>query len=389
MATRTLIRNNGSAPLSLPFPLGGILGAGQGVVVDGTVAAVKAALGPIPGGDQVDLLEVTNSVASDPAFTNYLNQTLAVTQTQTTAIATSVATSVSTPIAAAAAAAAVAAIPSKVDVQVFSTPGTATWTKPTGAQRVDAYVMPPGGSGGSGRKSSGGTAASGGGGGCNGAWHIMRGMPAALLGATETVTIGAVSTGGAAQATADTNGNPGVIGGTTSFGAWISSPGANPGGGGTTTSAAGGSAAGGNGFDDYLVINPLTGASGVTGTGQSPAGATVGGLSNSGAGGGGVTAGGVAAGGAAGGATGFLAGGTAGTAAGNGGPGQSIGSNAPIGGSGGGSGGGAASGNAGDGGAGGFPGGGGGGGGGVQGTGNSGKGGDGGGALVIVVSYCT
>jgi hypothetical protein len=85
------------------------------------------------------------------------------------------------------------------------TGGAQTWTKPAGGTWALIELWGGGGSGGKGRANS---AAGGGGGGR----YIRRLVLLSTLGATETVNIGA---GGAAQASADSNGNPG---GATTFG---------------------------------------------------------------------------------------------------------------------------------------------------------------------------
>lgn len=277
-----------------------------------------------------------------------------------------------------------------VDVQTFKVAGTYTWMKPSNPRSVDVYVFPVGGPGGSGRKQvTAGTAAGGGGGGSPGTPRIMRGFDATLLGATETVTIGAESVGGTAQTANDTNGNNGTVGGTTSFGSWISAPAGNAGSGGTTVGGnAGGASAG---FEGSL---PLS----IAGTGGSTNGTATSGtdtntnLPTQAGGGGGINASGAAQSGGRGGNNAFLNGGTAGTAggtlSGTNGATMSAGNNA-IGGTGGGGGaggtGGAAGGTGGDGG---FPSGAGAGGGGSIGGGNSGAAGKGGSALVIVITHC-
>lgn len=109
------------------------------------------------------------------------------------------------------------------NVQTFLTSGT--WTKPTGyGANAQVHIQAWGG-GGSGSKNTG---YGGGGGGYNDRWIALS-----LLGATETITIGA---GGAASTTAIGN-----TGGTTSMGTWCLAYG---GGGGSTTSAIGGGGGG-------------------------------------------------------------------------------------------------------------------------------------------------
>jgi hypothetical protein len=78
------------------------------------------------------------------------------------------------------------------DVQMFTTPGTATWFKPANAKQVFAYLI------------------GGGGGGGGGAWSFAS-WPASLLGATENLTVGAKGLGGAAAATDNHAGNAEVV----------------------------------------------------------------------------------------------------------------------------------------------------------------------------------
>lgn len=276
------------------------------------------------------------------------------------------------------------------EVQTFSGPGTYTWTKPAGAKRVTIHVFPVGGSGGSGRKqTTPATAnASGGGAGAPGVCRSIRDVDASLFGSTETVTIGANSVGGAAQTSADANGNSGTIGGTTSFGTFIVAPAASVGlGGDTTNTLAAVTVA--TGFDQSV---PITGIA--SGTGRSTQAGTAGTASSSlissgGGGGGGSGAASTAFAGGASGADLFhaaAAGGTvgAGQIGADGANSPSI--TSPIGGQSGAGGAGNFSGSAGRGGHGGFPSGAGGGGGATQG-GDSGAGGNGGGALVIVITH--
>lgn len=89
--------------------------------------------------------------------------------------------------------------PPVVDIQNFTTAGTTSWTKPTGAKMVEVWVIGGGGGGGTGAAT--GTGGAGGGMG-------MKRFAAAALGATESLTVGA---GGAAATT----------GGTTTFGTTV------------------------------------------------------------------------------------------------------------------------------------------------------------------------
>jgi hypothetical protein len=83
-----------------------------------------------------------------------------------------------------------------------------TWTINASTKWVDIYIWSGGAGGGSGRRGTS-AASSGGGGGAGGCFCYMRAPAQAFNAAGETVTIGAGGTGGAAQASAGTNGNPG------------------------------------------------------------------------------------------------------------------------------------------------------------------------------------
>lgn len=283
------------------------------------------------------------------------------------------------------------------DIQEFTSTGTSTWTKPSGAKMVYVLMFGGGGGGGSGRKrSSGGlaTAASGGAaGGAGGRTELW--IPASLLGATETVTVGAGGTGAAAQTTDDTNGNSGTTGNNTTFGSWATARFGRGGEGGLTSTSSGGSSGGGLGeftFGDSRYT--ANGGNGTTTTGS--IGFSGGYRPGGGGGGGGFGAGSsILRAGAAGGLGGGLltsndgstgGGGTAGNTTGT--PNGSAGSDASsyfVGGSGGGGGANGST-TAGNGGTGGYPGGGGGGGGAGY-TVNSGAGGNGGNGYVRVVTF--
>jgi hypothetical protein len=134
------------------------------------------------------------------------------------------------------------------DVQIFTTPGTATWFKPANAKQVFAYLIGGGGGGASGARRASSVERRGGSGGGGGAWSFAS-WPASLLGATENLTVGAKGLGGAAAATDNNAGNAGSAGGNTTFGSWLGG-GAGPGGivgGGTSAGGIGMFGGGGGG----------------------------------------------------------------------------------------------------------------------------------------------
>jgi hypothetical protein len=279
-----------------------------------------------------------------------------------------------------------------LDLQAWTTNGTYTWTKPSGANMVYVWCVGSGGGGGSGRRGSS-TSSSGGGGGASGnvseAW-----FRASELGATETVTIPDGGTGGAAQAGV-ADGNSGNSGSAASFGSWLTANGGNAGGGGTSASGASGPA-NSTGYPwlgrDGGIGSVNAGSTPVC-NGMAPGLTIWSGFSpGSGGGGGGGRATGTLNGGDGG--TGCLnggaggGGGATGSANGSAGTGYSTGKRL-AGGGGGGAGSSSSANNGGTGGAGGAPGGGGGGGGGTisGGVGTSGAGGKGGAGGCLVVSY--
>jgi hypothetical protein len=271
------------------------------------------------------------------------------------------------------------------DVQTFTSSGT--WTKPAGAIAVDVVVISAGGGGGSGRKAGVATAAFSGGGGGGGSYS-MRNISAALLGGTETVTVGSGGTGGASVTANSTNGNIGVTGGNSSFGTWIQVAGGGGAGAATNTTGPAGSSSsaramfqGGNGSAGGAGAGALTAGSNTTvaASGGGPGGglpvsATVGFAGSSGG-----TCLGT-----------WLSGGTAsgGAIGANGGTAPNVAANFAAAGSAGAGGGSSVTGNAGNGGNGGTYGGAGGGGGaGLDSVGNSGAGGNGADGIVVVTTY--
>jgi len=122
------------------------------------------------------------------------------------------------------------------DVQIFTSSGT--WTKPAGAKSVDIQLLGAGGGGGGGRKGTVALTAKSGGAGGGGGSYLKVSVPASVLSATESVTIGAGGSGGAGSAV-NGNGTAGNAGGNTIFNSLISNGGLG-GGGGATISATGG-----------------------------------------------------------------------------------------------------------------------------------------------------
>ena len=121
---------------------------------------------------------------------------------------------------------------------VYTTPGAATWTKPTGLKGVMVFVGAAGGGGGSGARLAAGNNRFGGGGGGGGSWFIQY-FDANSLASTVAITVGAGGTGGAAILVDGTNGVGGNTGGQSQFGGMIALGGFG-GGGGSTASGSGG-----------------------------------------------------------------------------------------------------------------------------------------------------
>jgi len=131
------------------------------------------------------------------------------------------------------------AMPS-VDIQVFNTVGTATWTKPAGAKLVVFDVVAGGGGGGSGGKAAAGTAIYGGGGGGGGGYTSISYAASDLADASYTITVAAGGTGGIFGGTAASAGGTSTATGTTQ-GIIARASGGSAGGTGTTTGGSAGS----------------------------------------------------------------------------------------------------------------------------------------------------
>jgi hypothetical protein len=138
-----------------------------------------------------------------------------------------------------------------VDTRIYTS--NDTWTKPTGAKRIEFIIISGGNGGGGGRRSDSSTAASGGSGG-NGGRVIIGQADAAYFGATEAVVVGAGGAGAAARTANDTNGASGTIGGESSFGSIATVSASTGGGGAGTTAALGNTTATGNAVLYYGTI---------------------------------------------------------------------------------------------------------------------------------------
>ncbi|MEK7471973.1 MAG: glycine-rich domain-containing protein [Patescibacteria group bacterium] len=276
-----------------------------------------------------------------------------------------------------------------VDIQTFT--GSGTWTKPSGGQTTCSYVViAGGGGGGSARRGAAGTERHGGTGGGGGA-RLAGVISLSLLGATESVTVGAGGAGGAAVTADSTNGNIGTNGGNSSVGAILTARGGRGGPGGDNANFGIG---GESGNGDVGKVNQSDPSSPGTGASESINITTqmVGGLGGTavaagGGAGGHISSGNVATAGSAGGATGSYTGGAGGaTTPTAGGAGTASTANAGIAGAAGGGGSTNAT-TATAGGAGGIYGGAGGGGGASLNGNASGAGGTGGAGFVLIVSY--
>jgi hypothetical protein len=150
-------------------------------------------------------------------------------------------------------------------VRVYTS--STSWPRPSGLRYIKVRNQAPGGGGGG---AGSATNAAGGGGGSGGYGEAV--IPAASLGATETVTIGAVGKGGSSGA------GTGGTGGATSFGALVVTAGGLGGvGGSSATGGVSGGAGGAAGTGGDINLPGTPGAPGIgggaSGTGaQSPLG---------------------------------------------------------------------------------------------------------------------
>jgi hypothetical protein len=175
-------------------------------------------------------------------------------------------------------------IPQLVNIQDFTTVGTTAWVKPAGAKFVHVIIYGGGGGGGSGAMRTNTTTAAAGAGGGGAGGRVELFLDEFLLGATETVIVGAGGTGGAAVTTAR-NGNAGVSGSQSSFGIFIARPGLQGGAGQPSSGGGGGTAA--QGSVEFASNNLLYTAGGGSGTASGNGGAGNNGGTRPGAGGGG------------------------------------------------------------------------------------------------------
>lgn len=154
-----------------------------------------------------------------------------------------------------------------VDKQVFSTPGTAYWTKPAGAKWVEVLLWGAGGGGGGGsRASQTSFGASRGGRGGGGGGFREATFDADSIDNTVSVTVGAGGIGGAGTSTDATFGSDGSAGGQSSFGTYVYAGGGGGGTGGNTGSPVYGGGGGGSGF----APNGINGQTNVVGNGGGP-----------------------------------------------------------------------------------------------------------------------
>ena len=122
------------------------------------------------------------------------------------------------------------------DIQTYTTPGTATWTKPIGAKLVKVFLIGGGGGGGAGRKGDGTSTSTrnGGHGGGGGGKNVVC-IPASLVDGSVTVTVGAGGSGASAQSSNTSDGAAGSDGAASTFGSLACAHGGTRGKGGAAT----------------------------------------------------------------------------------------------------------------------------------------------------------
>ena len=169
------------------------------------------------------------------------------------------------------------------DVQSFSTVGSTSWTKPTGALLVVVEAWGAGGGGAGGGSVVSTTARTGGGGGGGGTYSTRTFTAAEVAtGGTETIVIGTGGTGGAGGTNAV--GTNGGVGGTTSFGTGLYAYGGGGGRRGVNAGTASGGGGGGGSGSAGVTSGSATG-----GAGGGPGGGAANANSDGNGGGGGGT----------------------------------------------------------------------------------------------------